>query len=346
MSAPGDIQFAGVELISIDIAEETPELDQLEILTDLLAKMDRIVRRRFLELVDASKTIRTLDAIAGLLENGQIFEALTITEQIAPSLEVAIEQAFAASGQSIADLLSQERDIIIDFNTLSDRAVTIQQAARARLIREFTAQQREATMELLNDAVLRGLAPTKQAEILADSIGLTGRQARAVTNYRRLLEAGSTEALTRELRDKRFDRTVRRAIASGVPLSPGQIYRMDKQYTKRYVRFRAETIARTETARAISEGEEEMWRQAIDAGVVTPDEIISIWHTAGDERVRSSHSRMNRQSQPFGAPFRSGLGNELRFPGDPQAPAADVINCRCVIARELKSRRNPEQAAA
>ena len=84
--------------------------------------------------------------------------------------------------------------------------------------------------------------------------------------------------------------------------------------------------------------DEEMWQQAIDAGVVDAADVVGVWWTATDERVRPSHSFMHQQERPFGEPFVSGNGNNLRFPGDPAAPASDTINCRCVVARDIPAR--------
>jgi hypothetical protein len=38
---------------------------------------------------------------------------------------------------------------------------------------------------------------------------------------------------------------------------------------------------------------------------------------------------MEGQTVKYGEKFVSGLGNELAYPGDPDAPAEDRINCRC-----------------
>jgi hypothetical protein len=60
-----------------------------------------------------------------------------------------------------------------------------------------------------------------------------------------------------------------------------------------------------------------------------------------DGEVRDSHRALNRSVADLGAVFRyvlsfpdsgiiSGGYSQLRFPNDPQAPAAEVINCRCI----------------
>lgn len=36
-------------------------------------------------------------------------------------------------------------------------------------------------------------------------------------------------------------------------------------------------------------------------------------------------------------PFISGDKHELRFPGDPDAPASEVINCHCYVMSRVKS---------
>jgi hypothetical protein len=54
---------------------------------------------------------------------------------------------------------------------------------------------------------------------------------------------------------------------------------------------------------------------------------------------------MDGQQQPWGKPFESGLGNALMYPGDGSAPAEDVIQCRCVLTRELVAPLSGESVA-
>ena len=78
-----------------------------------------------------------------------------------------------------------------------------------------------------------------------------------------------------------------------------------------------------------------MYQQAFDAGELDPTQIVTTWHTASDERVRGSHRSMNNQKRPPGEPFISGRGSRLRFPGDFNAPAREVIHCRCVVSTRI-----------
>ena len=142
----GDVRFGFQGFIDIDPGEDAQGLDSLKLLTKLLSKTDAVVKRRFLSLVNASRAVETLEAIAELLELGLIPEALEITDQIAPSMAAALEQAFAESGHTIAEILRADTGSLIDFNTTSDRAVNALQASRLRLVAEKGRQQREATL--------------------------------------------------------------------------------------------------------------------------------------------------------------------------------------------------------
>lgn len=133
------------------------------------------------------------------------------------------------------------------------------------------------------------------------SIGLTLRQLEAVANYRRALEQGSMDALTRELRDRRFDRTVRRAMADDRPLSRDQIERMVARYRQRFIGYRAEAIARTEALRAVHEGADEAYRQASERGDLDASALVCTWHHhAPQANPRPRHQEMDGQERAFG----------------------------------------------
>lgn len=56
---------------------------------------------------------------------------------------------------------------------------------------------------------------------------------------------------------------------------------------------------------------------------------FKVWLTAADEKVRETHAAAMGQTVPVGQPFLVG-GEELEYPGDPEASDGETINCRCV----------------
>lgn len=311
---------------------------QSERLLVLLDRAEPRVRRRFLELINAQRGLRNLEDIADLIESGRITEALSDFDAVADGLVPDLERAFTSAGQSAAGLLRANRPTLLEFNQLNVRAVGSLQTTRAALLVNLTQDQRLTTLETLVDGQRRGLAPIVQARELRRSLGLTQVQQRQIQNYRAVLESQQasqiSQALNRQLRDRRFDGSVRRAVRGERALTASQIDRMVDRYAERQLDKRARDVARTESLAAIHAGDEELWQQAFDAGVAQPEDLRNVWRIDG-AGVRDSHRAMEGQEQPFGAPFISGLGNRLRFPGDPQAPPADSINCRCVISRTL-----------
>jgi len=119
---------------------------------------------------------------------------------------------------------------------------------------------------------------------------------------------------------------------------------IDSLLNGRMHKSRAERIARTETTRALNAG-------ILLAAASVPFEVRKEWITAEDERVRGrpfSHVVLHGRSLPLELPFNN--GENIRFPGDPNASASNVINCRCVLniipTRDQFGRPIPRQVNA
>lgn len=303
----------------------------------LLASADRRLRESFLRVVSYIRDQQSLVAIESLLLSGQ--------------LELAIERAGAAfarfaddyvgvmvtTAANTAGLLGDALGVLVSFDQTHFRAVSAMQSNRLRLIREFTATQRDATRLSLIDTISRGLGPRQQALAFRSSIGLTARQEAAVQNFRRMLVEGDKALFTRALRDRRFDPTIRNALASGKPLTGQQVEQMVGRYRERYIKHRTEVIARTESLRSVHQADQLMYQQAIDEGTLNPGDVEQFWNTANDERVRDTHGPMHGQVQPMGVPFTTGDGDQLMFPGDPSAPPDETIQCRCLVTRRFRA---------
>jgi len=305
-----------------------------------LAAARKRIFASFLDSIIFLQRQRTLRQIEELIADGRIHELTRDYESAANRLAAKVTEEYVRAGADVAAFLSDGLGTLVSFDVTNDRAVRVLQASKLELIREFVDKQRDAVREALSLGTARGLNPRDQARMFRDAIGLTTRQVRAVANFRRLLEERSSEALTRALRDKRFDRSVLSSIDGDRTLTRAEVDKMVERYRERYLKYRSEVIARTEALRAVHEGSEEAFEQAFDEGLLERDRVVEIWHTAGDERVRGSHAPMNGQRREVGEPFQTGNGNLLRYPGDPRAPASETAQCRCGKSRRVVAERD------
>lgn len=294
------------------------------------------MRRAFLEAVNKIKDSLSLRQLEDLLTQGRVDDALALATAAITQMADTFVSFIVVAGADTAQFIGNKMNLVISFDQTNYRSVEMMRQNRLRLISEFTTEQREATREALVAGISEGANPRIQARAFRDSIGLTAYQQRAVNNYRRLLQENSSEALTRDLRDRRFDASIVRALSNGKALGTAEIERMVERYQDRYLKYRSEVIARTEALRSAHQGTELMYEQAMATGDLDSTRLIRRWVTARDERVRGSHRAMNGQLRPFGVPFISGAGHSLKYPGDPDAPASEVIQCRCVVTTVFK----------
>lgn len=93
-------------------------------------------------------------------------------------------------------------------------------------------------------------------------------------------------------------------------------------FNERITDGRARTIARTESAGAMSQGN---WDQAREMGIYQSKE----WLAFEDSKTRETHTACMAQGV---VPFEATFSNGLMYPLDPVGAADEVINCRCVLA--------------
>jgi hypothetical protein len=177
---------------------------------------------------------------------------------------------------------------------------------------------------LLLDALRTGSDPAIVADRLRQVIGLDVQSAKAVANYRRLLQAGDSTALRRALRDQRYDDLVRQAVRGNVSMHPETIDRMVAAYADRMIAYRADRMAATEAMQASVSGIRDAHVQAVNSGRLFNSEVKRFWLTAGDEivcPVCSSVPIMNEDGISVNDTYRS-VGGPI------EAPLAHPW-CRC-----------------
>lgn len=261
---------------------------------------------------------------------GRSMKPLNVGDGMSRALVPGITQAFANGATqppAPAPPGEQNYTVAVDFDQLNPSVRRHMADYALDRIVDISNDQREAIRKTLMDqSVLQGIGPREVARSLRESIGLTPYQSAIVKGYRTELEALDPAALERKLRDARYDKTVRRAIETGKPLSAEQIDAMVDAYYRRMLAKRAETIARTESIRATSYGAVARAQDVLDQN---PDlDVIKRWIATDDGRTRPTHVDLDgKEVRGMLTPFRTSAGNLVRWPIDSEAAADECINC-------------------
>ncbi len=315
---------------------------ELERLDALLTKQEKRIREAFLRYLAIVGSRRVAGLLADMIEQGETEEALRLLESHLERFGDVLADVWRDVGEDAADELAAkvpEVALGIGFDVTHERAAAMVRNNRLRLIKDLTLSQRLSVRQALERAMRNGAGPAETARQFRQAIGLAPTQEAAVTNYRALLEARDRRALERELRDRRYDRQLSRAIERERPLTPRQIDTMVSRYRGRYLIMRSENIARTEGLRATSEAREEAAQQMLEQTGFERGRLIRIWRSTHDKRVREWHESMDRQERLLGQAFEDGKGNRLLYPGDPNAPGETTINCRCTVTFRIAPER-------
>lgn len=307
---------------------------EVQRLEDLLSRQESTIRRAFLEFVRETTDESLVKEAADLIEQGDTNGALALIDSHVDRFGAVLPQLFQQGAK--AELLALAPSVAavapnvgISFDPTNPRAADIMRNAKLGFIREFTNEQQLATRQALADSLQTGFEPAKVARVFRDTMGLTRYQLGVVDSYKTALEQGSRNAIDRALRDRRFDRSVERAVDTGEPIPPERIDKMVEAYRRRMLSYRSETIARTEARQVLSEAQQEAMDQTMARVNLSADDVEQKWNTTIDGRERMTHGALDGQVQKWGTPFQSISGAQLRYPGDPLAPAAEIISCRC-----------------
>lgn len=248
----------------------------------------------------------------------------------AESLRDALRATFAAGAKAAMGKLPTKTEAAVSFDLLNPRAVEFLQSYEFDLIRQIDVGTREAIRDVMERAFTEGMHPRVAARQIRQRIGLTDTQVAAVRRFQQaLIEGDAASILQHELRDHRFDSTLRAQMAEGgligdrTPFRPEQIQRMTDRYYKRFLKHRSETIARTETIRASMAGQQELWEQAADQGLIDRQTVQRRWVTARDERVCPICGPLHGEKVALRGNFTSGNSIALHPPIHPR--------CRCSL---------------
>ena len=244
--------------------------------------------------------------------------------------------------------MAKAKNVVFRFDMSNPRANNQVETLAGKEISRITTDTRQAAREAILRGYQNGDSPLTIGLDLAGRIdpatgrrtggilGMTSPQAQASSNFYDSLTlgtpAGLNKALTYELRDKRFDKVIQKAIDEGGSLDHDTATKMYGRYVDNAVKLRGETVARTETGQAVHAASHEAFAQGLEKTGYSEDAVIRTWKTAGDNLVRDSHAHMNGQKvKGLKTPFVTGNGTQMLHPLDASlgAKPEDIINCRC-----------------
>ena len=317
---------------------------QLDALVNLFV---RDIRSAFLaaisDVVDNVTLQRVIDAItAGDVDRA--FRELGFSQAAMRPLTAAIERAYEQGGVFTVDNFPKKVTRgIFRFDVRNSRAEAWLRDKSSTLVTRLTDDARQNVRTVITQGMEEGRNPRNVALDIVGRVdpvtkkrtggivGLAANQEEWVTNTRRDLLELNDHYFTRELRDKRFDGIVRKAIADGKPLDSATVEKLVGRYRDKALKYRGDMIARTEALQSLNASEYESIRQAVDAGITREQDVQREWDSAGDSRVRWSHRKMDGQRVGLDEPFVTPSGARMRFPGDTSlgAPGKEIIACRC-----------------
>lgn len=325
-----------------------------QVYADLLERYGRLVADAFFRALDDLRSNAEFQRVMAAIENRDIeaaLDALHIDPEALNEIADRLRDAHAESGKAATDLMPSRRPdgtaLVVRFDGRNPEAEAWLSRHSSDLITRLSAEQRQVVRTSLSEAMERGVHPRQAALDIVGRVnratgkreggvlGLSAPQERYVASARDELASADPAALkhylTRTRRDRRFDRSVTKAIREGKPVHPAIAAKALTAYERRLLKLRGETIGRVETMTSLQRAKFEAYRQAIASGKVAENTITKVWRSAGDFRVRHTHRSLNAESVRFAEAFRSPSGALMRFPMDTSmgAGADEIVGCRC-----------------
>lgn len=349
------------ETVAQTISKATVSRSQRKALLDMAAKLEPKLRNAFIKAMDQLKAGTKLNDLKIALMRGDeraVMNALGIGELAAhlgaltDRLNSGVAQVGAVTAQQLA-AGSAGLKVLSRFDVMAPGATRFLGDYNLDLITRITNDQRGMVRQVMMDMFQQRLTPTvagrqlravltddqlasRTASQLKAMVGLTAQQAQAVTNYRRQLEEGDKSgALGRTLVRGNEARTINAAMRDGT-MTADKVDALVSSYSTRMLAYRAQTIAQTESFRALANGQRLAWEQALSQNRqdLKRSDVKRFWVSTDDDHTRDSHRELvevNSDGVGVDEPFKFADGSTIMFPHDPNAPPSETINCRCTV---------------
>jgi hypothetical protein len=208
----------------------------------------------------------------------------------------------------------------VSFDYLNPNVITAVRNLETPTLATLSEETRAVVKQAGEAALQEGVGPKVLGRRIREAVGLAPAHEQYVRNYEAELRSGKSNALLRALRDKRFDRTIAKAL-DGDGLSDAQIEKMTDAYRNRWKAHNANTIARTTTLQSYKAGQELTWQQARDNGVIPPNaRLFKTWVQIDRPTKRDEHIPLHGETRPIDEPYSNGQ----------MIPGEGDFNCGCL----------------
>ena len=229
----------------------------------------------------------------------QLFDLAPFRDELGGELRGVLAEAFERGAEVAAGHVPT---LAGSFDRVQPYAVAWADASAATLVTSISESVRESIRELVRRSVSGGLTSDQLARQIRGLVGLTPRQAAAVSRYGRGL------------------------IAEGI--APGRVGELVERYGRRLLNVRADTIARTELITAAGAGQQRLWEQYREEGLF--EGARKRWLVTPDDRLDVKICKpMSRQTVGLDESFTTPQGRRILHP--PAHPS-----CRCAMQLILR----------
>jgi ribosomal protein L19E len=317
-----------------------------EVQDAFLKAMENVIDRAMLDEMIKAVEAGDVDALfrATGFDPAVLVPVLESIEQVfKETTDIAVEswpsRITTASGAVIAPIFNMRNPAVEqqlrEFSSQFITRITEEARNNVRQVMQQGMVKGENPRKVALDIVGRINPVTKKRE--GGIIGLTAQQEQWSANVTRYLQQSDPRYFQMSLRDKRFDSIVKKAFDEGKPLNAETVTKLTSAYNTKALKYRGETIARTETIQAINRAEYASIKKLLDEGTIQQNQVIKWWDDVGDSHVRTTHRVMGEKygrDKGIGLdePFVSPSGASMMYPGDSSlgADVTEIANCRCV----------------
>jgi hypothetical protein len=331
-------------------------LDQIIILS--IPEVQKIFLQAMQKIVDRAAIAEMVAAIESN-DPERLFRASGFSRAALNPILDQIEKVYLDAAETSAETFPKRIRtptglLMFQFDMRNPRVEEDLKRVSSALITRLTDEARDNVREVLQQGMAAGKNPRSTAldivgridpvtkKRVGGVIGLTNNQTRWVQNTERYLKGLDSTYFNLKLRDKRFDNLVNKAIEANKPLKNQDVEKIVTAYKNRALKYRAETIARTETIQSLNRGEYMAAMEVIREGGLSSDAIRKYWDDAGDGRVRHTHRMMgakynSEKGIPVDQPFEFANGMKMMYPGDSSlgADVGEIVNCRCALRMKV-----------